>query len=511
MGCRNPAGRGQWHEAEYHSTAVRERFYMSNRSYDFVVIGGGPAGHHGAIQAAKCGAKTVLIDRRPRVGGTCLHSGTIPSKTLREAVIYFSGLRQKQYYGKSFKTLETITLDDLLLRVEKVLSRETGVMESQLERNGVEVIHGQAAFEDAHTLVVSSGGEGPVETIKAEKILVAVGTVPRRPDEIPFDQEVIFDSNFIFSSKNKRKKLPKSLIVIGSGVIGTEYACMFAALGCEVWLLDRRKEMFRFLDHDIYDQLLLAISKAGVQLVLQGEIGAIHRSPDGEAVVELEGGAALKADVILFAMGRTPCTFTLKLENVEIATNQYGVIEVDKKFRTSQEHIYAAGDVIGFPALASTSAEQGRMAARYALGLKVHSKPELFPFAIYTIPEISMVGKTEQELIKEGTPYVQGLAFYRELPKGAIIGDVEGALKILIHSQTRKILGVHMIGDLASELLHIGSIAMNLDATIDIFVDSVFNYPTLAEAYKIAALNGMNKLETNTNAPFEVDEQIAFV
>ena len=313
----------------------------------------------------------------------------------------------------------------------------------------------------------------------------------------------------IFSSKNKRNSLPKSLIVIGSGVIGTEYACMFAALGCDVWLLDRRKEMFRFLDQDIYDQLLLAISHAGVQLVLQEEIGAIHRSPSGEAVVELEGRSPLKADAILFAMGRTPCTFTLNLENVEITTNQYGVIEVDEQFRTSQSHIYAAGDVIGFPALASTSAEQGRIAARYALELEVNSRPELFPFAIYTIPEISMVGKTEQELIKEGTPYVQGLAFYRELPKGAIIGDVDGALKMLIHSQTRKILGVHMIGDLASELLHIGAIAMNLDATIDIFVESVFNYPTLAEAYKIAALNGMNNLEANKHDSPEVADLVA--
>jgi len=428
---------------------------------------------------------------------------------LREAVIYLAGLRQRQYYGKSYKTQDTITLDDLLLRVKKVLSRETQVMESQLQRNGVDVINGQAAFEDPHTLVVSTGQDEPDQKIKADKFLVAVGTIPRRPDDIPFDQEVIFDSNFIFSSKNKRNNLPKSLIVIGSGVIGTEYACMFAALGCDVWLLDRRKEMFRFLDQDIYDQLLLAISNAGVQLVLQEEIGAIHRSPCGEAVVEIEGQNPLKADAVLFAMGRTPCTFTLNLENIQITTNKNGVIEVDEQFRTSQEHIFAAGDVIGFPALASTSAEQGRMAARYALDLKVNSKPELFPFAIYTIPEISMVGKTEQELVKEDIPYVQGLAFYRELPKGAIIGDVDGALKMLIHSQTRKILGVHMIGDLASELLHIGAIAMNLDATIDIFVDNVFNYPTLAEAYKVAALNGMNNLEANKHDSPEVADLVA--
>ena len=475
--------------------SVHKENSIISKNYDFVGIGGGPAGHRGAIQAVKAGAKTAIIDQRPSLGGVALHSGTVPSKTLREAVLYFGGMRQKHFYGSAYRQKQTIILDDLLLRVDKVRQKEVQVMDDQLLRNQVDVFCGQTNFEDSHTLVVSTLKDGPVERIRGEKILLAVGTVPRRPDNVHFDHEVIFDSTFIVSGKSNAQKLPESLIVLGAGVIGIEYACMFAVLGCRVYLVDRRKELFRFLDQDIYDQLLLALSKSGVRLILEDEIGEVRRNDRNRGEVELRGGRTIEADAVMFAMGRTPCSYKLRLEMTDVQTGKYGNIEVNENYQTAEAHIYAAGDVIGFPPLAPTSAEQGRLAARHAMGLEIHSRPELFPFAIYSIPEISMVGKTEQELIEAEVPYEQGLAFYRDIPKAVIIGDLDGALKILLHRETRKILGVHMIGDLASELLHIGALAINVDATIDLFVDTAFNFPTLAEAYKTAALNGINRLE----------------
>jgi NAD(P) transhydrogenase len=472
---------------------------MQTRTYDVAVIGGGPGGFHAALQAASSGAKTALIDRRPHMGGVSLNAGTIPSKTLREAVMYFSGVRQRAFYGEDYRFKQDVNFNDLVQRVDSVLQKEFQVIDNQMNQLGIDVIGGQASFADPHTLTVSTLEEGPVEQIRADNIIIAVGTVPRRPDDIPFDQKVIFDSNFIFSTKNKSHELPKSLIVLGSGVIGTEYACMFATLGCEVWLVDRRKELFRFLDHDIHDQLLLAISRAGVQLVLEDDIEEISRTEDNRGRVKLSGRKQpLEADAVLFAMGRTPCSYTLELENTQVKTAKYGVIEVNENFQTGEPHIYAVGDVIGFPALASTSAEQGRMAARHSQGLDTHSQPELFPFAIYSIPEIAMIGKTEQELIAEEVPYEQGVAFYRDLTKGAIVGDLDGALKLLFHKETLQILGVHMIGDQAAELVHIGVMAMSAQATMEIFTKNVFNFPTLAEAYNVAARNGLQSLEDQT-------------
>lgn len=481
---------------------------MQTREFDFVVIGAGPAGYRGAIEAAQTGAKTALIDRRPRVGGVSLHAGTVPSKTLREAIMYLCGTRQRYFYGADYKPQQEIKLKDLQLRVDAVLRKEMKIMDGRLQSSGIELINGQASFEDEHTLIISTLEDGPVEKIVAKKFLIAVGTVPRHPDEISFDQEVIFDSNFIFSSKNKLKELPKSLIVVGAGVIGTEYACMFAQLGCKVWLVDRRKELFRFLDHDIYDQLLISLSQTGVQLRLEDDFGKISRTPDNRARVEMPGSSALEADAVLFAMGRTPCTFTLNLENTKVVTQKYGTIEVDDHYQTAEEHIYAAGDVIGFPALASTGAEQARRAVHHCLQSKKRPKNNPFPFAIYSIPEISMIGQTEQELIKNETPYAQGLAFYRDLPKGAIVGDVNGALKILFHRETKKILGIHMIGELAAELLHIGSVAMNMGATIDVFTENVFNFPTLAEAFRVAAWNGIEQLEREECSPEDMEEML---
>ncbi len=464
------------------------------KSYHFAVIGSGPAGQRAAVQAAKTGARTVLIDRRSKIGGVCLNAGTIPSKTLREAVMYLRDVRVRHFYGVNNIERANITLEDLNVRINKVLAQEYEVMESQLKRNGVELVYGQAAFENSNTLLVSTLTAGVITRIKADKILIATGTIPRRPEGIPFDQEVIFDSNFIFSSKNKRRLLPKSLIVIGAGVIGTEYASIFTALGCEVTLIDRRKDLLRFVDGETGGVLKHSLEDSGLQLVMGGGFGPITRTATGRARVDTAKKGAIEAEAVLFAMGRTSCVEPLFLENTRVSLGKHSVIEVNERFQTQDPSIYAAGDVIGFPALASTSAEQGRMAARHALGLPVQSIPSLFPIAVYTIPEISMVGKTEEELKEGQYPFVVGIARYEEIAKAAIIGDKTGMLKIIFHPETRKLLGLHIIGDLASEIVHIGQMAMALEGTIDFFINNVFNYPTLAEAYKVAALNGHNKL-----------------
>jgi NAD(P) transhydrogenase len=467
---------------------------MELNYFDVVVVGSGPAGQRAAVQAAKAGAKTAIIDRRPKVGGVCLHAGTIPSKTLREAVLYLRGIRQRHFYGEMYRPQENVTLEELYLRVDRVLTDETQVMESQLRRNGVTLFNGQASFENNRVLAIVGQDQGLVGRLYGDKIIIATGTVPRRPGGIPFDQEVVFDSNFIFSSRNQRTTLPKSLAVLGAGVIGTEYATMFATLGCKVWLIDRRASLCRFLDDELHQHLVQAIAATGVELILGAGFGPVIREPDGMGQVVISGRPSVRAEAVLHAMGRCPTTEPLCLENTEIKTDAQGLIPVNERLQTAEPHIYAAGDVIGFPALASTSSEQGRMAARHALGLAVESQPELFPFAIYAIPELSYVGRTERQLAEARIATVSGIALYQEIAKAAMIGDPTGFLKLLVERETRKLLGVHIIGDLASELVHIGLMTMRLGGTIDALVDSVFNYPTLAEAYKVAALNAVNRL-----------------
>jgi len=467
---------------------------MKISEYDFVCIGGGPGGLQAAIQAAKYGLRVAIVDRRPQIGGIATHA-TIPSKTLREAVLHQTGARQRAYESTQQAPITDVDFDELLNRVSVVRDQEVLSIERELIRHNITTIHGQGKFEDANTILVSTEKKGVVEKINVTKtIVIAAGTVPRRPDDITFDQEVIYDSNFIFSSKNKNNILPKSMIVVGAGVIGTEYACMFASLGCDVTLVDRRKEMFRFLDLDIYDQLLVSLSKSGIRIELIETLGEISKTSDDRARMELGDGRFVEAEALLFAMGRTPCSFTLELDNTNVELGKYGVISVNENYQTAEPHIYAVGDIIGFPALASTGAEQGRLAAHHACGETINPCPELFPFAIYTIPEISMVGKTEKELVDENVRYAVGFSFYRDLPKATIIGDSDGGIKILIDCETKKILGVHIIGDLASELLHLGAQAMQLGATIDTFVNTVFNFPTLSEIYKYAALNCLDNL-----------------
>lgn len=463
-------------------------------TYDVAVIGSGPGGQRAAIQCAKNNAKVIIIDRRAcKVGGVSLHTGTIPSKTLREAVIYLRGLRRKHIYGPSHRFSEEITLTDLMERVNQIWEYEINVIDGQLRRNGVDVFYGQASFIDRNTLSIDNMQGKQIGKITADKIIIATGTIPRHPEDVPFDYDVVLDSNFIFSSKSKVKKLPDSLIIYGAGVIGSEYAAMIAALGKKVYLVDSHERMFPYIDNDILDILQESFAEMNMEIHMGHKSTKISITGDGKGRLESDGGLKLEADAVLFSKGRIPCVEPLKPEKIGLEVTDRKLVIVNDRYQTNIENIYACGDVIGFPALASVSAEQGRAAARYALGLEAkHHRPELFPLAIYTIPEMSSIGKTENELIREKIPYEKGIAKYSEIAKAAIIGDDRGALKLLFHRETHKILGVHLIGDQASELVHIGQIVMTYGGDLEYFVKNVFNYPSWAEAYKVAALRGLN-------------------
>lgn len=468
----------------------------SIKRYDVAVIGSGPAGERAAIQCAKKSKKVVVIDRREyKLGGVSLHSGTIPSKTLREAVLYLKGMRRRKIYGQSRRFNESITLHDLLERVEIIRSHELKIKESQLNKNGIDVIYGQASFKDSHALEVKSRVGETTAAIQADIIFIATGTIPRHPDDVTFDYKTILDSNFIFSSKSRVDKLPRSLLVYGAGVIGSEYAAMFAALGANVWLMDNHKTLFPFLDQSIVSALKEELKEMGIRLLLGESYASISVTAEGKGRVETRDGNVIETDAVLFSKGRIPCIDPLKLEHAGVELTDRKLVKVNEQFRTSTANIYACGDVIGFPALASTSAEQGRLAARYALGLEIrYDRPELLPIAIYTIPEMSQIGKTEQELAEAGIPYEKGLAYYYEIAKAAIAGDDFGLIKILFHPKTKEIFGVHIIGDQAAELIHIGQLVMTFGGKLESFIQNVFNYPTWAEGYKIAALNGLNRL-----------------
>ncbi len=469
--------------------------------YDLVSVGSGPAGQRAALQGAKAGAKAAVVDRREELGGVCLHAGTIPSKTLREAVLFLRGHRQKQFYGDAYAIKRQISLSDLQAWVNKVFLREIETLQSQLKRNGVDTYSGQAELLSERELLLRSPSGEAIQLLEADTIFLATGTVPRRPQEIPFDQEVVYDSNFIFSTRNRRKELPESLIIVGAGVIGSEYASIFGALGIKVYLLDQRQDLFRFVDSFIVDLLKEHLRSIGVELYLGVGIGSIERSPHGKADVHLASGERLTADAVLYAMGRQSCVEPLHLERVGIELDSRGVIPVDAQFRTVCRNIFAVGDVIGFPALASTSFEQGRIACRHALGLPVTAASTIYPYGIYTIPEISMVGETEQDLVRRGGRYAAGMAHYKEISKAVMIGDQIGALKLVFDPTDLRLLGVHIIGDHASELVHIGQAVMAYHGKVDYFIDSIFNYPTLAEAYKVAALKGINTLGDGVMPP----------
>ena len=456
--------------------------------YDLLVIGTGPAGQKAAIQAAKLGKKVGIIERKEVVGGVCINTGTIPSKSLREAVLYLSGFRQRSLYGAEYRLKKTITIEDLAFRANHVIKNEVQIVENQMTRNRVDMLYGTASFVDPHRIRIQQAS-GCVEH-EADFIVIAVGTEPARPSDIPFDEESIIDTDGLLTLKH----IPQSIVIVGGGVIGTEYASILATLGTPVTLIDKRPRLLEFVDAEIIDTLQTQMKEIGVTLCHSEEAVLITKQPNGRIRVELHQSSAIDTSTLMYAIGRIGATKDLNLEAVGLKADERGRVGVNEHFQTAVPHIYAAGDVIGFPALASTSMQQGRHASCHAFGQPDRTDTELLPYGIYSIPEISMVGRNEEELTKADVPYAVGIARYKEIARGQLIGDESGLLKLLFHRQTRQLLGVHAIGEGATELIHIGQAVMAYRGQINYFIDTVFNYPTLAECYKVAALDGINRL-----------------
>ena len=456
--------------------------------YDLLVIGTGPAGQKAAVQAAKLAKKVGIIERKAVVGGVCTNTGTIPSKSLREAVLYLSGFRQRNLYGAGYRLKHAITIEDLAYRTDHVIKSEIAIVENQMARNRVDMIYGTAGFVDPHRLRIRQAG-GPVEHT-ADFIVIAVGTEPARPASIPFDGESIIDTDGLLTLK----RLPDSIVIVGGGVIGTEYASILAALGVPVTLIDKRPRLLEFVDAEIIDALQRQMKDIGVTLYHEEEALAIKKDADHRIEVRLKQAKPIQATTLMYAIGREGATKELNLDAIGLKADERGRLSVNQHFQTAVPHIYAAGDVIGFPALASTSMQQGRHASCHAFGHPDRTDTDLLPYGIYAIPEISMVGRNEEDLTKAEVPYGVGIARYREIARGQLIGDETGMLKLLFHRNTRELLGVHAIGEGATELIHIGQAVMAYHGRIDYFIDTVFNYPTLAECYKVAALDGINRL-----------------
>jgi NAD(P) transhydrogenase len=465
---------------------------MSDFDYDLLVIGSGPAGQRAAIQAAKLNKRAAIVEKKSVVGGVSINTGTIPSKTLREAILDLSGLREKSFYGAAYTVKQHITIDDLMQRTDLVIQHEVDVTRNQLARNQVDVIAATASFVDAHTMKLEAADKGQ-RIVTAEFIVLATGSEPTMDEHIPFDHKRIITSDDIL----RMDVLPRTMTVIGAGVIGLEYASMFAALGVRVTLIDKRPRLLNFVDAEIADTLAYHLRENRVTLRLGEEVKSIEPVQDehGERVrIHLESGKQVVTDKALYSIGRTGATSKLNLGASGVQADDRGRLKVNEFYQTNVETIYAVGDLIGFPSLASTSMEQGRLAAAHAFKQPAKSFPELFPYGIYTIPEISMVGKTEEELTHDEVPYEVGKARYREIARGQIVGDVTGLLKLIFHAETRDLLGVHIIGEGAAELVHIGQAVLAFGGKVDYFVHTVFNYPTLAECYKTAAFDGINRL-----------------
>jgi NAD(P) transhydrogenase len=437
-----------------------------------VVIGSGGAGHHGAIQAAKLGKTVAVIERGPWLGGATINTGTIPSKTVREAV-----LRTASQGG------------NLADRVERVASHESTLYANQFRRNGVEVFTGNASFLSPNLIQVTDADEGSI--LRAERVLIATGTRPAHTPDIPIDGVSILDTDAIRHLPPRKR----AITIVGGGVIGVEYACIAAELEASVTIIERRPQILDLVDSEIVEALSYHMRRKGVTFRLGEEVESVTKNPDGKVCATLKSGKQVWSDGLLYAVGRQANTESLNLSAAGLEADSRGRIQVNARFQTSQPNIYAAGDVIGFPSLASVSMEQGRVAVCHAFGAPVHSVPDLFPYGIYTIPEISFVGKTEAQLTREAIPYEVGIARYEEIARGQIIGDTTGLFKLLFHRETRRLLGVHIIGEGATELIHIGQTVLAYEGSVDFLLTTVFNYPTLAECYKVAALNGMNRLQ----------------
>jgi NAD(P) transhydrogenase len=462
---------------------------MSESQFDLVVIGSGPAGQKGAICAAKLRKKVAVIDRSMMIGGVCVHTGTIPSKSVREAILQITRSTVKNFMGRNVRGGNSISVSDVAFRVNAIIGRETEVIQAQLRRNGVAVYQGTAQFVDPHTIEIQC--EGEKVTIRGEHILIACGTRPAHNPEIPFDRKRIVDTDGLPAMDG----VPRETIVVGAGVVGLEYASFLAALGSEITLIDQRPVILDFVDREIVDALCYHLRQVSTTFRLGEKVTKVGVDPQRDRVfAELESGKKIMADALLYAVGRQANGDKLNLEAAGLQPDPRGKLIVNEHFQTAVPHIYAAGDVIGFPALASTSMEQGRLASCNMFGISCDHMPQLFPYGIYTIPEISMVGQNEEKLTASKVPYEVGVAKYAELAKSMMLGDETGMLKLLFDRNTRKLLGVHAIGERATEIIHIGQAVLSYGGSIEYFRDTVFNYPTLAEAYKVAALDGLNKL-----------------
>ena len=462
---------------------------MSAIKYDLVVIGSGPAGQRAAVAAAKMGKRVAVVEARSVVGGVCINTGTIPSKTMREAVLHLSGYNYRNVYGINYRVKEKISMADLAFRVQAVIKTEVDVTEAQLSRNGIDVVHGIASFIDPNHVRV----EGPQAeaTLEATRIIIAVGTKPASSDKVPVNGKSIINSDQILGLD----ALPKTLIVVGGGVIGVEYTCMFAVLGVRVTLIEKRPRLLEFADQEIIETLSYHLRDSRVTMRMGEEVESVEEPTPGTVVANLESKKKVSGDALLYAVGRQGNVDDLNLAAAGVEADKRGRIAVDDHYQTKVEYIFAVGDVVGFPSLASVSMEQGRIAAARAFDDQAAtSNPGFYPYGIYTIPEISFIGKTEEQLTDEDVPYEVGMAYYREVARGQIKGDTTGRLKLIFHRDTRKVLGVHIIGEDAAELVHIGQAVMKLDGTVDYFIETVFNYPTLAECYKVAAFNGLGRL-----------------
>jgi NAD(P) transhydrogenase len=457
-------------------------------TYDLLVVGSGPAGQRAAIQAAKFGKRVALVEKMEVVGGVAINTGTIPSKTMREAVLHLSGFYWQSIYGVNYRVKDQITMADLSFRAQHVIKTEIDVTRAQLSRNGIEVLNGVASFVGpSHIKVVSTRGQSEYQ---ATDIVIATGTKPAISPLVPFNNRNIINSDQVL----QMPEIPKTLIVVGGGVIGVEYTCMFATLGVRVALIEKRPRLLEFADAEMVEALSYHLRDRRVTMRLNEEVESVEELPDNTVVANLKSKKKVNGDALLYAVGRQGNVDELNLAAAGLEADSRGRIKVDTEYRTAVPHIYAVGDVIGFPSLGSVSMEQGRIAAANAAGMKIHSNPAHYPYGIYTIPEISFIGQTEDQLTDAGVPYEIGIAYFREIARGQIRGDTTGRLKLIFSPDTKELLGVHIIGEGASELLHIGQAVLALKGTVEYFVDTVFNYPTLAECYKAAAFNGLNKL-----------------
>ncbi len=458
------------------------------QQYDMVVIGSGPGGQRAAIQAAKAGKRAAVVEKMTMVGGVCFNTGTIPSKTMREAVLHLSGFYDQAFYGANYHVKDNITMSDLNFRVTRVIENEAAVLQDQLKRNGVDLYHGIGSFIDAHQIrVENTTGYNELE---GKFVVIAVGTKPAINPKVQINGRNIVNSDQILSMS----VIPKTLIVVGGGVIGVEYACMFSTLGVRVIIVEKRPRLLEFADAEMVEALSYHMRDRRATMRLNEEVDSVEELPDGKVAANLISNKRIVADALLYAVGRQGSIDRLNLPAAGVDADDRGRIKVDQEYRTSQPHIFAVGDVIGFPSLASVSMEQGRLAAAKAFGLPVQSDPAGYPYGIYTIPQISFIGKTEEQLTQEDVPYEVGVAYYREIARGQITGHTDGRLKLLFHRETLELLGVHIFGEDAAELLHIGQAVLLLKGKITYFIHTVFNYPTLAECYKAAAFNGLNRL-----------------